>query len=79
MERQTRANGSTFKATQKWLQQVQKDERLNEYLADLSIKWRFNLSRAPCWGGQFERLIGLFKSTLLSANKQCGVAALVNT
>jgi transposase InsO family protein len=55
-------NGSTFKATKKWLRQVQKDERLNDYLADLSIKWQFNLSRAPWWGGQFERLIGLFKN-----------------
>ncbi len=55
-------NGSTFKATEKWLRQVQKDERLNDYLANLSIKWQFNLSRAPWWGGQFERLIGLFKN-----------------
>ena len=55
-------NGATSKATNKWLRKVQKDERLNSYLADLSIKWRFNLSHAPWWGGQFERLIGLFKS-----------------
>ena len=35
----------------------------NDYLAKLEIKWRFNLSRARWWGGggQFERLIGLFK------------------
>jgi hypothetical protein len=55
-------NGSTFKAAEKWLRQVQKDERLNDYLANLSIKWQFNLSHAPWWGGQFVRLIGLFKS-----------------
>ena len=56
-------NGSTFKATKKWLRQVQKDERLNDYqLADLSIKWQFNLSRSPWWGGQFESLICLFKN-----------------
>ena len=54
-------NGSTFKATQKWLQQVQMDECLNPLPTDHTIKWRFNLSRAPWWGGQFERLIGLFK------------------
>ncbi len=23
------------------------------------IKWQFNLSRAPWWGGQFERMVGL--------------------
>ncbi len=55
-------NGSTFKAIGKRLRQVQKDERLNDYLSNLSIKWQFSLSRAPWWGGQFERLIGLFKN-----------------
>lgn len=55
-------NGATFKAAAKWLQKVQKDEQFHKFLADSSIKWQFNLSRAPWWGGQFERLIGLFKS-----------------
>ena len=55
-------NGSTFKATEKWLNKVQQDERFHELLASLTIKWQFNLSRAPWWGGQFERLIGLFKA-----------------
>ena len=54
-------NGTTFKAAAKWLQKVRKDEQFNNYLAKLEIKWKFNLSRAPWWGGQFERLIGLFK------------------
>ena len=54
-------NGTTFKAAAKWLQKVRKDEQFNNYLAKLEIKWQFNLSRAPWWGGQFERLIGLFK------------------
>lgn len=39
-----------------------KSERLNSYLAGLSIKLHFNLSCARWWGDQFERLIGLFKS-----------------
>lgn len=55
-------NATTFKATEKWIQQVRKDKKLNSHLADLAIEWRFNLSRAPWWGGQFERLIGLFKN-----------------
>ena len=55
-------NGSTFKAAEKWLQDVQLDKRFHEFLASLAIKWRFNLSRFPWWGGQFERLIGLFKN-----------------
>ena len=57
-------NGTTFKAAAKWLQTVRRDEKFNDNLAELDIKWRFNLSRAPWWvggGGGFERLIGLFK------------------
>ena len=45
------------------------DERLQTYLNTNQIKWQFNLSPAPWWGGQFERLIGLVKSTL---NKTIG-------
>ena len=55
-------NGSTFKAADKWLKRVQQDERFHALLAGLTIKWQFNLSRAPWLGGQFERLIGLFKA-----------------
>ena len=40
------------------------DDRLHNYLAQHEIKWQFNLSRAPWWGGQFERLIGLVKRAL---------------
>ena len=56
-------NAMTFKAAAKWIQLVRQDEKLNSLLANMSIEWRFNLSRAPSWGGQFERLIGLFKSS----------------
>jgi hypothetical protein len=54
-------NAKTFKAADKWLIRAQKDKQLHEFLADRTIEWRFNLSRAPWWGGQFECLIGLFK------------------
>ena len=49
-------NATTFKAVEKWLKQAQKDKRFNALLADKGIQWRSNLSRAPWWGGQFERL-----------------------
>ena len=55
-------NGKTFVAAAKWLKKVSKDEKLCEFLSDESITWQFNLSRAPWWGGQFERLIGLMKA-----------------
>ena len=55
-------NGSTFKAAAKWLQKVHQDEKCHAFLTKNSIKWKFNLSRAPWWAGQFKRLIGLFKN-----------------
>lgn len=45
----------------KLIKEIQKDEQMQDYLATEKITWRFNLSRAPWWGGQFERLVGLFK------------------
>ena len=41
-----------------------KDERLHNYLSVNQIKWQFSLSRAPWWGGQSERIIGIMKSAL---------------
>ena len=55
-------NGSTFKAADKWLKRVQQDQRFHDLLVGLTIKWQFNLSRAPWWGDQFELLNGLFKA-----------------
>ena len=54
-------NTKTFKSAAKWLGKVQQEERFHAFLADKAVEWRFNLSRAPWWGGQYERLIGLFK------------------
>ena len=54
-------NRRTFIATANWLKKVRKDERLNTFLSTHEITWQFNLSRAPWWGGQFERLIGVMK------------------
>ena len=57
-------NGRTFIGAAKWVKAVMKDERLHNYLSVNQIKWQFNLSRAPWWGGQFERIIGIMKSAL---------------
>ena len=57
-------NGKTFTATKKWLSRLKKNEELMNYLATDKIKWRFNLSRAPWWGGFFEPLIGTMKRSL---------------
>ncbi|PFX13976.1 hypothetical protein AWC38_SpisGene21906 [Stylophora pistillata] len=57
-------NGRTFVGAAKWVRTVMRDERLQNYLSAHQIKWQFNLSRAPWWSGQFERIIGLVKSAL---------------
>ena len=57
-------NGKTFVATGKWLSVLKKDHSLFNYIGKLNIKWKFNLARAPWWGGFFERLIGIMKRTL---------------
>ena len=53
-------NGKTFVAAAKWLRKIMHSEKINNWLA----KNDFNLSRAPWWGGQFERLLGLMKQSL---------------
>lgn len=62
-------NGKTFVGAEKWLKQIMRHEQVQNYLAHQNIKWQFNLSRATWWGGQFECLIGLVKSSL---NKTIG-------
>ena len=57
-------NGGTFIKASKWLQQLRKDEKLRGLVEEYEINWKFNLCRAPCWGGQFERLIGVVKSAM---------------
>ena len=43
---------------------MMQDEKFQNFLAYQGIKWQFNLSRAPWWGGQFERMVGLVKGAL---------------
>ena len=49
-------NGRTFKG-----------KGLKRFNAERGIRWRFNLSRAPWWGGMFERLIRSTKRCLKKA------------
>ena len=57
-------NGSTFVGASKWLKKILKSEALENYLLSRNIRWQFNLSRAPWWGGHYERLIGIVKRSL---------------
>ena len=66
-------NGRTFVKAAKWLDQAVKDESLHNHLEEHNITWKFNLSRAPWWGGHFERLIGVVKKAM---HKSIGGATL---
>lgn len=57
-------NRLTFVGAASWMEQVRSYERLNDFLTRQGISWQFNLSRAPWWGGQFERMVGLVKGAL---------------
>ena len=65
-------NGRTFVGAARWIRTVMEDERIQDFLAGQEIKWQFNLSRAPWWDGQFERIVGLVKNCLYkSIGKGC--------
>ena len=57
-------NGRTFVAAAKWLKAVMADEKVHDFLSRKGIQWQLNLSRAPWWGGQFERMVGIIKGSL---------------
>ena len=57
-------NSKTFKAFSKPLQATMKSSVVLSYLAERGIKWKFNLSKAPWWGGFYERLIKGVKTCL---------------
>ena len=57
-------NVKTFKAGAKWLNSINRDVNFHDFLSKEKIIWKFNLSRAPWCGGQYERLIRLTKQSL---------------
>lgn len=57
-------NAKTFKATAKLIEKMCKSREVWAYLEGSQISWKFNLERAPWWGGFYERLIGTMKRCL---------------
>ena len=57
-------NAKTFKAFAKILTRIFKDAETQSFIAESRIKWKFNLSKAPWWGGFYERLIKSVKLCL---------------
>ena len=60
-------NEKAFVAASKGIIKIKNDEEMQEYLIQVQIKRKFNLSKAPWWEGQFERMIGLVKQSLFTA------------
>lgn len=66
-------NGKTFKAAAKAIQVIVKSQEVQEHLTGLGVEWRFNVERAPWWGGIFERMV---RSTKRCLKKTIGRARL---
>ena len=57
-------NASTYVAAAKDLEQLFASPKLEEALSSRGIKWQFIPKRAPWYGGFWERIIGLTKTTI---------------
>ena len=57
-------NGKTFKTAAKVLRQIIISDDIQQHVHGLGIQWKFNLPKAPWWGGIFERLIRSTKRCL---------------
>ena len=60
-------NAKALERASNWIKNVYKDEKMQECLVAQQVKWKFNLSRAPWWSGQFGRMVGLLKQCLYKA------------
>ena len=66
-------NAKTFKSVSGTLEALFNLPSVQAYFSENKIRWRFNLEKAPWWGGFFERLV---KSTKCCLEKLLGNAKL---
>ena len=57
-------NAKTVKATSKLLRNLQREDRVAEFLEKRRIVWKLNLERSPWMGGIFERMVQSIKRCL---------------
>ena len=57
-------NALTFKAASRQIARLLKENEIQKFLGVKRISWKFNLARAPWWGGFFERMIKCVKRCL---------------
>ena len=60
-------NAKTFQTAKLFLRRLKVSNEALNYLDNLNVEWKFNLSRAPWWGGFFERMEGCVERTLYKA------------
>lgn len=57
-------NAKTFKASERAITRLFNDPKVKSELQTKRVTWRFNLERAPWWGGFFERMVRSVKRCL---------------
>ena len=57
-------NGKTFVSANKMISSILREPQVKDWFTDIRVKWRFNLERAPWWGGFFERMVQSTKNCL---------------
>ena len=65
-------NAKTFKAAEKALRSLYNHERVQAKLRNKRVTWKFNLERAPWWGGVFEGMVRSVKSCLRKVLRKLG-------
>ena len=60
-------NGKAFEVAAKVIQDVVSSPEVQRCFEGVGIKWRFNVPKAPWWGGLFERLVRSTKHCLRKA------------
>ena len=60
-------NAKTFKSAATILQATFESSEVERYFSRLHMEWKFNLEKAPWWGGIFERMIKSAKRCLRKA------------
>ena len=57
-------NGTYFLASAKFFDEIVKHPKVDQYMKEHNIRWKFIAPRAPWQGGFYERMMGLVKSCL---------------
>ena len=57
-------NAKTFECVSRELKVVLSSHKLEKFLHDLDINWKFYVQKAPWMGGFIERVVGLYKSAV---------------